>query len=157
MTITVSLSADGISDAIRDLQYAKDNLQWGIEETLEILAKDGADIAQIADGSMAYVLGYLENGNTAKIQATGEQLLIAEFGAGDATELPIAMFENDTETDVYPGSYSEQVGSGEYAATGQWHFGGRVYKQVAPRMGLYKALQYIVRESTNITEGVIKL
>lgn len=157
MRITVSLSEDGIRDAIRDLKYAKDDLQWGIEETLEILARDGADIAQIEDGSMAYVMGYLADGNTAKIQATGENLLIAEFGAGDATELPIAMYENAPQTDVYPGAYSEQVGTGEYATTGQWHFGGHVYKEVAPRMGLYKALQYIVRESTDTARGVIKL
>ena len=157
MKITVPLSSEGIQDAIRDLQYAKDNLQWGIEETLELLAKDGADIAQIADGSMADVIGYLLNENTAKIQATGENLLIAEFGAGDATQIPIAMYENAPITDVYPGAYSEQVGSGEYATTGQWHFGGQVYKEVAPRMGLYKALEYIVHESTDVAKGVIKL
>ena len=157
MKIEFTLSEEGIRYAINELLAVKQDLEWGLEATLELLAKDGADIAQIADGSMATVIGYLVNETTAKIQDTGEKNLIAEFGAGDATLLPSALFEEQPVTDVYPGSYSEQVGTGEYAKTGRWHFGGREYTQVEARMGLYKALEYIIQNAGSIAQGVIKL
>ena len=157
MNLKITLSEESIRNAINELQDAKQNLQWGIEETLDILARDGADIAQVAYGHMGYVVGYLDSDDTAVIQASGEAVLIAEFGAGDATELPLSLYENAPETEVYPGSYSELVGSGEYAATGAWHFGGKRYTEVQPRLGLYKALEHITQESTNVAQGVIKL
>ena len=81
--------------------------------------------------------------------------LIAEFGAGDATI--DVMFENYPGVDVYPGSYSEQVGSGEYAATGKWHFGGKEYTEVQPRGGLYNAKVFIKDNAAEIAKEVIKL
>ena len=162
MKITLELSTDGARDAINDLKNAKDYLQWDIEHLLEILAKDGADIAQIADGGMADVVGWLEDDHTAKIQATGDAPVIAEFGAGDATISPNGLFEGTPDVDVYPGSYSEQVGTQEYYLSnlqgqGRWHWGGTVFTEIAPRQGMLKAKQYIIRECTDIAKGVIKL
>ena len=87
--------------------------------------------------------------------AAGQAPVIAEFGAGDAT-IPV-LFENYAGVDVYPGSYSEQVGSGEYAETGVWHFGGKVYRQVEPRGGMLMAREYIRDNSTEIAREVIEL
>ena len=164
MTINIQLSEQGIKSAISALQTAKSNIENGLTQTIDILAKDGANEAQTADGGMAVVTGTLMGSNTAIIQAAGEAPVIAEFGAGDATMIGI-LFDNPPGVDVYPGSYSEQVGSGEYYRTrmasggtgGHWHFGGIKYTEVKPKQGMLKAKQYIIRESTNIAKGVIKL
>ena len=155
MKINVVLSTKSIDAAIRRLYEAKENLRWGLDETIGILAKDGEMIAQESDGSMATVSSYRPDETSAVIVATGDAPVIAEFGAGDAT-IPV-MFENYAGVDVYPGSYSEQVGSHEYAETGKWHFGGSVYKAIEPRGGLLNAKVYIQDNAAEIAKEVIKL
>jgi hypothetical protein len=117
---------------------------------------------------MAEAVGYLTDQAldgakaTAVITTSGKANLIAEFGAGDDTD-PATGFENQPDTPVYAGSYSELEGTGEYATTGQWHFGGRVYYgepdnlRVEPRRGLMQAKVYILEEGADIAKGVIKL
>jgi len=153
--LNVVLSTESINAAIHRLREAKDNLRWGLDETLGILAKDGAMIAQEADGSMATVSSYRPDENSAVIVATGDAPVIAEFGAGDAT-MPV-MFENYPGVDVYPGSYSEQVGSHEYAETGKWHFGGKTYQAIEPRGGMLNAKVYIQDNAAEIAKEVIRL
>ena len=155
MNINISLSTGSISEAIRRLQDAKENLRWGVDETLDILAKEGEQMAQIADGDMATVSRYRPDEETAVIVATGDAPIIAEFGAGDATIQPY--FENYPGVDVYPGAYSEQVGSHEYAETGKWHFGGREYRAIEPRGGLLNAKTFIKDNAVQIAKEVIKL
>ena len=155
MNIQINLSTRSIAAGIRRLNEAKENLRWGLDETLDILAKDGEQIAQASDGEMATVSRYRPDENTAVIVATGDAPVIAEFGAGDDTIQPL--FENYPGVDVYPGSYSEQVGSHEYAETGKWHFGGKEYRTVEPRGGLLNAKIYIQDNAVQIAKGVIKL
>lgn len=155
MKISVRLSTRSINNAIIRLRQAQNNLRWGLHDTVDILTKEGAEIAQIADGNMANVVGYMPDETQGLIVATGDAPIIAEFGAGDATI--DVMFENYPGVDVYPGSYSEQVGSGEYAATGKWHFGGKEYTEVQPRGGLYNAKVFIKDNAAEIAKEVIKL
>lgn len=156
MNITVRLSDQSINRAIRRLRQAQNNLRWGVQDAIEILAKDGAEIANQAYGSMANATDYSTEEGTAIIAVTGETNLIAEFGAGDATE-PATGFENKPDTPVYAGSYSELEGTGEYARTGQWHFGDRVYTEIPARRGLMSAKEFIIESSTDIAKEVIKL
>ena len=156
MNITVRLSDQSINRAIRRLRQAQNNLRWGVQDAIEILAKDGAEIANQAYGSMANAVAYSTEEGTAIIAVTGETNLIAEFGAGDATD-PVTGFENKPDTPVYAGSYSELEGSGEYARTGQWHFGDRVYTEIPARRGLMNAKAFIIESSTDIAKEVIKL
>lgn len=158
MNIDIKLfSQASIRSAIQQLRQAQDNLRWGVNETVEILVKDGEMIANDKYGGMAEAVGYMPDENIGIIASVGEANLIAEFGAGDATLPPTGMFENSPDTDVYPGSYSEQVGTGEYARTGKWHFGGREFTEIAPRMGLYNARNYIEKNGNDIAREVIKL
>ena len=155
MTINITLSEQGINQAIGQLRTIEQNLRWGLEETIDCLAKDGAEVAQNADGGMATVISYMQDETTGVIDAVGEAPVIAEFGAGDATiNNP---FENDPPVPVYPGSYSELVGTGEYAEKGYWHFGGKRYYLVEPRKGLWKARQYIIEHAAETAKEVIKL
>lgn len=64
----------------------------------------------------------------------GSLILIAEFGAG--------ALAGDHEwanlvPEVYPGSYSEKYGSGEFAKYRHWHFGGRVYTEIVPTRAMW--------------------
>lgn len=158
MTIRIHLNTGSINNAIKKLQKAKNGIENGLKQGIKILTTDGAAVAQSAYGGMATATGDMISDNVGKIEATGGadgNVYIAEFGAGDAT-MPI-MFEGYPGVDVYPGAFSKQVGSGEYAATGAWHFGGRRYTEVKPRAGLYLAKMYIEEEGTNIVKGAIKL
>ena len=157
MKITVKLSSKSIADAIRRLRIAQDNLRWGLQESIDEIVKDATAVANDKYGSMAEAIGYMPDEHTGIIASVGDANLIAEFGAGDATLPPAGMFENEPETPVYPGSYSELVGTGEYAATGVWHFGGKEYRQVDPRMGLYNARNYIEKNAVEMAKEVIKL
>ena len=158
MTITVRLSEAGVRKAIQRLRQAQDNLRWGVQESVDELVKDGALIANDKYGGMAFAVGYSIEEHTGIVSSVGEANLIAEFGAGDATLPPACMFENVPDTPVYPGSYSEsEEGTGEYAATGKWHFGGREYRKVDPRMGLYNARNYIEKNAVAVVKEVVKL
>ena len=128
-----------------------------MQETIDILVKDGAMVANDKYGGMANAVGYMPDETTGVIASAGEANLIAEFGAGDATLPPAGMFEDSPDTPVYPGSYSELVGSGEYAATGKWHWGGREFTEIEPRMGLYNAKNYIEKNAVDIAKEVIQL
>lgn len=154
MKLKISLSTESIYEAIGRLMEAQDNLEYGLQQTVEMLTKEGAAVAQSAYGGMATVTDEAD-GFHGTISASGEAVAIAEFGAGDAT-LPV-LFENYPGVDVYPGAYSEQVGSGEYAMTGRWHFGGNVYTEVEPRAGLYNAKMYIQENAAEIAKEAIKL
>ena len=85
MIINVSLSTESIESAIRQLRTVKENIRWGLSETVDILLKEGAQIAQAADGSMAVVTPYKDDETSGRIIAAGEAPIIAEFGAGYAT------------------------------------------------------------------------
>lgn len=160
MTINISLSKESIAAAIHRLEEAKENLTAGLQQTIDILAKEGAMVAQMDDGSMANVDYVSESETQSKIIASGgDTAIIAEFGAGDATLNPGDFFENGgaLSGDVFPGSYSLFKGSREYYNFHSWRFGGKWYTEVAPRHGLFDAKLFIMANSTDIAKEVIKL
>lgn len=164
MTLNISLSTESIRQAIIELRKAQDNIRWGLNQTIDMLVKEGTEIAQSAAGSMAHVIGYMPDETEGMILETGEKALIAEFGAGYDTLDPSALFENMPETEVAPTSYSRLVGSGEFWLTdlispgeGYWHFGRQRYDRVPARQGLYKAKQHIQETAIETAKEVIKL
>lgn len=91
---------------------------------------------------------------TGRLNANGLAVVFFEFGAGDlagAGDLgeQQSNFEMETGIAVYPGSYSETIGSGEYAEMGYWHFNGIRYEYIEPRRGMYHAGQTIRTELGN--------
>ena len=155
-TIRISLSEASIERAIRRLEEAAENLGRGLDETVELLAIEGGEVAQESYGGMATAYGTASDG-IGEIVSTGEENLIAEFGAGDDTVDPLEMFAHAPATDVFAGAYSLEVGSGEYWEKGKWHFGGREYTTVPPKMGLFNAKHYVIDHSTETAKEVIAL
>lgn len=160
MRITVGLSTESINAAIHRLEMAKDNLKAGLQQTVDILAKEGSIVAQMDDGSMANV-SYVSDSETQSriVVSGGDSAIIAEFGAGDATLSPRDFFEDGgaLDADVFPGSYSLFKGSRDYYNFGSWRFGGVWYTQVPARHGLFDAKLFIMGNSSEIAKEVIKL
>ena len=152
MTIHMELSTESIESAIRRLQDYQVELEDGLNQVVEILTNEGAEIAQSAYGEWPVIATPITEDAHGEIIVAGDMPLIAEFGAGQAT-MPV-MFENDV-PEVYEGSYSESPeGSGEYVKYGSWHFGGTYYTEVPARHGLLDAKQYIIENSTEVAQGV---
>ena len=163
MKINIRLSEASIRRAIIKLNTVDEHIRWGVQDLVELLAEDGASIANDAYGGMAAnAVAYSPEEGTALIAVTGKTNLIAEFGAGDDTD-PATGFENKPDTPVYAGSYSESdEGSGEYATKGYWYFGGTKFYgggpgRVVPRHGLLNAKAYIIETAENTAKEVIKL
>ena len=154
MTIQLTLSTESIKAAIRKLEDIQEKLESGMEEVVEILTNEGAEIAQSAYGDFPVQATPITEETHGEIVVYGDMPLIAEFGAGQAT-MPV-MFENAPATPVYEGSYSELEGSGEYARYGSWHFGGEYFTEVPARHGLLDAKQYIIENGTDIAREVIQ-
>ena len=157
MTINISLSTESILQAIADLNAYRERLEEGINEAVEIMVNEGAEVAQAAYGDWGVEAVPMAGDGYGEITVIGDMPLIAEFGAGDATLDPSAMFENAPDVDVFRGSYSLLEGTMEYYRTGKWHFGGETFTEVQPRMGLYQAKQYIIENSTEIAKDVLDL
>jgi len=158
-TISINLSVGSINKAIRELERYQARVERRSAELLKELVDGGAEMARFAFGSTAQVEKIAEDG-IGIIEATGEAVVIMEFGAGMATMENHPMAPN-APVDVYRWSYSEQVGSGEgyYTAMmnggyGYWHFGGKPYSAVEPRHGLLDARDYIVNNAEMKARGV---
>lgn len=159
MKLTMKMDDGQINAAINALIMAKANLEAGVKQTVQILATDGADIANICYGNMATAVDGLVNNSTSNITVSGDTALIAEFGAGDAT-IPGTGFTNSPSTPVFAGSYSLLVGTGQYASLGMWEFppgSNNWMTEVQPRKGLRQAKSYIITNGVQIAKGVIKL
>ena len=154
MKLRIGLSTESIDYAIGKLLEIQDTIEYGLSQAIEMATNEAAEVAQSSYGNMATVDNE-SSGLHGTIRATGKAVPFAEFGAGDAT-IPV-MFENYPGFDVYPGAYSEQVGSGEYVETGRWFFGGKFYTEVEPRAGLLNAKEYIKDNLTGIAQEVIQL
>ena len=154
MRIRISLSNESIEQAIQKLEDFKDDLEENLHKTISILTNEGAEYAQAAYGNYPVEAVPFVEENHGEITVVGDMPLIAEFGAGDTVINPSVLFENEPDTPVYPGSYSLEEGTKEYATYGSWHFGGQKYTSVEPHLGLFMAKNYIIEHSTEIAQEV---
>ena len=150
------------------LEQVKDNLDYGLEQTLEILAKEGADEANKAYGSMATAHDFKDDQFTTSINVTGKAVYVAEFGAGYAT-MEYHPFADKAEVPIEVASYSKKnfdesmyggllyITDDLYPGEGYWIFGGQTYDRVEARHGLLDANDYIVANAGRIASEVIKL
>ena len=170
MNITLGLSTESIEAAIRELENLKDELDYSMSQTLAVLAKDGANVAQEAFGSMATVTDEIVNDSETKIVAhghginhAGDHVIIAEFGAGYGT-MEDHPFADKAPVPIKVASYSQaQYPYGLFYITndlmpgeGYWFFGGKEYSEVPAKHGLLNAYDYLKENSTRIAKEVIK-
>lgn len=155
MTFEIALSTEAVDIVISRLKELRDNLQTDIDDLVDILAEEGADVARSAYGGWeAYV--DVSHGNediSRVISVTGDMPAIAEFGAGDAT---LEGGFEETPEEVRRGSYSEEHAR-QYSRWGFWYFQGEPYTEVPARHGLLDAKRYIIEKSTETAREVIQL
>lgn len=146
--------SESISSAISEIERIQKDFEKKCNEFMDRIANIGVAMAQSAFGSSVIVEAVpIKNGF--RIVASGETIGFLEFGAGSATSPDI--FEQEVSYEVAPGSYSKSAdGSGEYAATGKWHFGGVEYQFVAPSHGMYQAYEEIIRCAEQEARSVFK-
>ena len=156
--INIKLSDSSINAAIRKLSRIKDDLRYSVNDIVETLAHNGAEIAQSAYGSMAKAVMMPVSMTEAKISVIGgDDAIIAEFGAGYAT-MEYHPFAKNAPVPIRVASYSQaQYPYGLFYITndllpgeGYWFFGGVEYDRVQPRHGLLNAYDYIMENSTKI-------
>ena len=163
MKLNIDLSTESITEAIATLTQYKEIFDDGVETVVDILAEEGAQVANAAYGSMAKAKSE-SSGNTAKVIASGKAVGIAEFGAGYAT-MEFHPFAKRAPYPVEIGSYSRaQRPYGLFWIThhltgdsGYWFFGGKEYDRVQPRHGLLNAYDHIMNNSTEIARGVLRV
>lgn len=165
----ISVSVKGFNEALKEINGIATNLK----PNAKAFAQKLGDIAR--DEAWAkYILWNVtvENipksrgiGNTVKAtgndslkshdgQDIGSIILLAEFGAGTmandhpwASDIPM----------VYPGSYSETYGTGEFAETQEyWHWSGMKFEYVVPTQAMYRASQKAESEAETIIKEVFK-
>lgn len=165
MTIDLKLDTRAIDKLVRRLERLKEEAFEGLVENLVV---DGAEVARVAYGSMATATGYVEGETdgivTGKIVAYSEnedKLLIAEFGAGDATLYPRDWFDTrELDAWVFPGAYSLFKGTMEYWSMHQWEFprgSGHWMTEVEPKQGMYQAKRFIEDVCARYASEVIRL
>lgn len=167
MTITIDLSTSSINKAIRELTKVKENLAYSLQQTVEMLAEEGAMRARVAYGSMSTAEVDLVSETQAKIVADSgdpDATIIAEFGAGYAT-MEDHPFAQNAPVPIKVASYSQaQYPYGLFYITnhlmpgeGYWFFGGKEYDRVEPKHGLLDAYDFIMGNSTRIAREVTRL
>ena len=165
MTINIDLSPEGIQRAITRLNEVKENLEFGLNDLVEVLCHDGAEVANEAYGRMTTAVMEPVSMTEAKITVPGDDsAIIAEFGAGYAT-MEYHPFADKAPVPIEVASYSKaQMPYGLFYITndllpgeGYWFFGGKEYDRVQARHGLLNAYDYIMANSTRIAKEVIKL
>lgn len=150
MTIKISLTNESINDAIQKLRDYRDSLDRNLEHLIDVLTNEGAEVARSAYGEYPVITTPITEGKHGEIIVAGDEPLIAEFGAGDATLS--GGFEN-TPAEARPGSYSE-INAQMYSRYGFWVFGAMKYTEIPARHGLLDAKQYITENSTKIAREV---
>lgn len=151
MKIKVSLSEESILSAIEQLRILDGEIQECVKQTVDILANEGSEIAQVAYGNWnVVVIPDVISKTRAEITVGGDYPAMAEFGAGRATLT--GGFENFP-NNVYPGSYSEEHAE-QFSTWGFWEFAGRYYREIPAHHGLLNAKQYIIENSTQIAQEV---
>ena len=130
-----------------------ENLEDDVEQLVEILTNEGAEVAQAAYGDWGVQATPVPDGTTGEIIVSGDYPAIAEFGAGDETLS--GGFEN-MPGEIRPGSYSEEHAK-QYVRWGFWYFGGQVYTDVPAHHGLLDAKRYIIANAQDIAREVIQL
>lgn len=161
----------GITAVTRRLEDITEDLESKMNELCRNLADIAADEAEMqydsspyededlvgvsvspVDGEIAHVVRAEGVSAIDKDgQVVGNAVAFAEFGAG----LLAGSHPWSTHiSGVYPGSWSESHGTGEYAATGKWHYDGEVYVYKEPTYALYfgmeKAKNELVKEAKEV-------
>lgn len=148
----MELSHNGIVAARRMLLDYENSLQNKLNILAERLASIGVRVA-----STYYNAGMEEGKNYdydvtieptergCKLVANGEDVCFLEFGAGVSTRSWQGEGQEGLPP-IYPGSWSETEGVGQFVNKGYWIYGNELYKGIEPTMGMYHASKQMLTD-----------
>lgn len=161
-------SVTGFNEALKEITDLANNLPDQAKEFCNKLGEIARDGAEGLYGRWDVTVENIQRkrgvrnvvratGNRPILSKDGEEvgtnILIAEFGAGTladthpwASQVP----------DVYPGSYSERYGTGEFAETRKWHWGGHEFTYVEPTYALYSGATVSENSADTVAKEVFK-
>ena len=151
--ITIELSKQSCSKALKELQKYQKEIKPKMDEVCKRLAQIGADAAQahISGGfgnSDAAILPIVPIDNGYKIVMQGTDVYFVEFGTGDQVD---AHF--DVSVPVEWGSWSEEHGR-QLLVRGFWFYGGDVLYGTPAEKPMYYAGKAIRENAKRIVREV---
>lgn len=154
--IRVELTNNSLKNAIREVERYK---AWVLEKERELrtrLAERGANVASIEfrraiyDGPNDVTVRVDDTGSVAVIYAEGESVAFIEFGAGARNGYG---HPQAGELGMGPGTYPESKGHWD-DPKGWWYAHGKHSYGNPPVMAMYKAVQTMTEELTQIAREV---
>ena len=138
----------GIEEAIEKLDRLKD-LNVPIKQGIYEVVKEAENIVWWAyntggyghDEHTGFEITVEENDNGYTLKAFGEDVGFLEFGAGIGVDPD--EFASEVDFSVTPGSWSETLGTGQFARKGSWWHNGNYYTWIMATRGMQQALDYI--------------
>ena len=145
MTINLELSADGVRKAINEVKQYSKSIESRTQKLAEELCRIGIPVVNVhylsgvREGNKDFTIKAIPKKNGCILQANGHDVCFLEFGAG-VTTTSYSGEGQEGLPPIYPGSWSEsEEGSGEFANNGFWHYGGKLYYGLSPKLGMYYA------------------
>lgn len=165
--MSISISVRGLNEAVSEVSAIAKGMKSKPNEFIKKLGDIARDTAESAYAPWNVTVENIPGRDkTTTVKATsnedlkaqdgmvvGSLILIAEFGAGLlagshpwSTDVP----------DVYPGSFSEKYGTGEYASKGFWHWAGRNWVYIAPTYAMYLGSKKAEDSVKSVAEEVFR-
>lgn len=149
--IQISLSADSVANAIKELQARKQAVEELTKQLAKELAEIGKEVSQELYGKGIKVsVKPIDNGFS--IDANGRAVCFLEFGAGVRTNNSHP-FANEMPFEVSQGSWSRENAQ-QFVTQGYWIFGSRKYTYVTPTNAMYNASKMISEKALECAKKV---
>ena len=146
--LTISLDYHSIYNAIQELNKEKEWRRRKIAEVTKALAEMGAEETNY--GAMVRVE---ETENGFSIFARDDQIAFIEFGAGETT-VELGTVDG---VEINQGSWSRsELGTGEFARYGSWHYKKVKYTGLMPQRGMLRAEEAIIANVRDVIERVFR-
>lgn len=160
-TIKVNLfDTESIDRAISKIKQYQAALDKKVNEIVEKLAQLGAEVVEFQYYSTHedyYEVSCIVNGNSSMIIAEGENVMFLEFGTGVYTEDHTEEMETKGLPVIFPGSWSNTEGMGQFRPDHQYWFHKHVmYQGTLPSRGFYFASKEIKEQAVGIAKKVFK-
>ena len=155
------LDRDSIDNAIKRVKDYQKSLDSKVNEIVSKLAVLGMQVVEYQYNSSedyaVYEVSCITNGDSSMIIAEGENVMFLEFGTGVYTEDHTDEMETKGLPVIFPGSWSNTEGMGQFRPDHQYWFHKHVmYQGTLPSRGFYFASKEIKEQAVDIAKKVFK-
>lgn len=151
----MELSPEGVKQVQRMFNRLNSKIELKLPQIALRLAEIGVPIVfihymnGIDEGNEDYDVVIEPTEKGCKLVARGEDVCFLEFGAGVSTKSWQGEGQEGLPP-IYPGSWSETEGSGQFANKGYWFYNGEMRMGLEPKKGMYYASKEMQQRATEI-------